>query len=190
MIARIRKGEFTHVLVWKIDRISRNLLDFAEMYEELQSLRVTFVSKNEQFDTSTAIGEAILKIVMVFAELERNMTSERVTATMISRANNGQWNGGRIPFGYSYDSKTSEFSIREDEADICRKLKDLYLDNKSLVYTARALNAEGYKTRSELSGLLLQYGLLLPVHFMQAFIVTTDIKGLRTELLIRRKNGS
>ena len=50
MMGRIRKGEFTHVLVWKIDRISRNLLDFAEMYEELQALRVTFVSKNEQFD--------------------------------------------------------------------------------------------------------------------------------------------
>ena len=148
MMGRIRKGEFTHVLVWKIDRISRNLLDFAEMYEELQSLRVTFVSKNEQFDTSTAIGEAMLKIVLVFAELERNMTSERVTATMISRANNGQWNGGRVPFGYSYDSKTSTFSIREDEAPICRKLKDLYLENKSLVYTARALNTAGYKTRS------------------------------------------
>ena len=148
MMGRIRKGEFTHVLVWKIDRISRNLLDFAEMYEELQSLRVTFVSKNEQFDTSTAIGEAMLKIVLVFAELERNMTSERVTATMISRANNGQWNGGRIPFGYSYDSGTSTFSIREDEAVVCRRLKDLYLDNKSLVYTARALNADGYKTRA------------------------------------------
>lgn len=148
MMGRIRKGEFTHVLVWKIDRISRNLLDFAEMYEELQSLRITFVSKNEQFDTSTAIGEAMLKIVLVFAELERNMTSERVTATMISRANNGQWNGGRIPFGYSYNSDTSVFSIREDEAAICRKLKDLYLDNKSLVYTARALNTAGYKTRA------------------------------------------
>ena len=148
MMGRIRKGEFTHVLVWKIDRISRNLLDFAEMYEELQSLRVTFVSKNEQFDTSTAIGEAMLKIVLVFAELERNMTSERVTATMISRANNGQWNGGRVPFGYSYDSGTTTFSIREDEAVVCRRLKDLYLDNKSLVYTARALNADGYKTRA------------------------------------------
>lgn len=113
MMGRIRKGEFTHVLVWKIDRISRNLLDFAEMYEELQSLRVTFVSKNEQFDTSTAIGEAMLKIVLVFAELERNMTSERVTATMISRANNGQWNGGRVPFGYSYDSGTS--TLRKQE---------------------------------------------------------------------------
>lgn len=148
MMNRIRMNEFTHVLVWKIDRISRNLLDFAEMYEELQSLRVTFVSKNEQFDTSTAIGEAMLKIILVFAELERNMTSERVTATMISRANSGQWNGGRIPFGYSYDSESKTFSILENEAAICIELKDLYLKNKSLVFTARALNEKGYITRS------------------------------------------
>ncbi len=148
MMGRIRRGEFTHVLVWKIDRVSRNLLDFAEMYEELQSLRVTFVSKNEQFDTSTAIGEAMLKIILVFAELERNMTSERVTATMISRANSGQWNGGRIPYGYSYDSETKTFSIREDEASICRELKEIYLEKKSLVYTARTLNQNGRKTRS------------------------------------------
>lgn len=148
MMNRIRMNEFTHVLVWKIDRISRNLLDFAEMYEELQSLRVTFVSKNEQFDTSTAIGEAMLKIILVFAELERNMTSERVTATMISRANSGQWNGGRIPFGYSYDSDSKTFSILENEAAICIELKDLYLKNKSLVFTARSLNEKGYKTRA------------------------------------------
>ncbi|MDO4305715.1 MAG: recombinase family protein [Eubacteriales bacterium] len=148
MMGRIRKGEFTHVLVWKIDRISRNLLDFAEMYEELQSLRVTFVSKNEQFDTSTAIGEAMLKIILVFAELERNMTSERVTATMISRANNGLWNGGRIPFGYDYDPDSMTFSIREDEASICRMIKDDYLSNKSLTGTARMLNAAGYVTRA------------------------------------------
>lgn len=148
MMDRVRNDEFTHILVWKIDRISRNLLDFASMYQELKKLGVVFISKNEQFDTGTAIGEAMLKIILVFAELERNMTSERVTATMISRASNGQWNGGRIPFGYSYDSDTSTFSIREDEAAICRKLRDLYLENKSLIYTARALNAEGFKTRA------------------------------------------
>lgn len=148
MMNRIRKGEFTHLLVWKIDRISRNLLDFAEMYEELQNLRVTFVSKNEQFDTSTAIGEAMLKIILVFAELERNMTSERVTATMISRANNGLWNGGRIPFGYNYDPNTKQFSINEEEAAICRIIKDDYLANKSLINTTKLLNASGYHTRS------------------------------------------
>lgn len=148
MMRRVRNREFTHVLVWKIDRISRNLLDFAEMYEELQSLRVTFVSKNEQFDTSTAIGEAMLKIILVFAELERNMTSERVTDTMISRASNGLWNGGRIPFGYDYNSDASVFSIREDEAKVCQLLKDDYIANKSLTGTARMLNAEGYVTRA------------------------------------------
>lgn len=147
MMRKVRNGEFTHILVWKIDRISRNLLDFAEMYEELQSLRVVFVSKNEQFDTSTAIGEAMLKIILVFAELERNMTSERVTATMISRASNGLWNGGRVPFGYDYDPENSLFSIREDEAEICRLLKDDYISNKSLTNTARMLNAAGYVTR-------------------------------------------
>ena len=93
MMARLRTGEFSHLIVWKIDRISRNLLDFAAMYEELKRLGVVFVSKNEQFDTSTAIGEAMLKIILIFAELERKMTSERVTAVMVSRANNGQWNG-------------------------------------------------------------------------------------------------
>lgn len=102
MMSRLRSGEFSHLLVWKIDRISRNLLDFSSMYKELKDLGITFVSKNEQFDTSNAIGEAMLKIILVFAELERNMTSERVTAVMLSRAENGQWNGGRIPFGYNW----------------------------------------------------------------------------------------
>ena len=148
MMQRVRNGEFSHVLVWKIDRISRNLLDFAEMYEELRELRVTFVSKNEQFDTSTAIGEAMLKIILVFAELERNMTSERVTATMISRANSGLWNGGRIPYGYDYDPEKTEFSIREDEEKVCQILKADYLEHKSLVHTSRMLNAAGYKTRA------------------------------------------
>lgn len=148
MMARIRKGEFSHVLVWKIDRISRNLLDFAEMFKELQKLHVTFVSKNEQFDTSSAMGEAMLKIILVFAELERNMTSERVTATMISRASSGIWNGGKIPYGYEYDKEKNLFSIREDEAVVCRLIRDNYLRTKSLVQTARIINSMGYKTRS------------------------------------------
>lgn len=96
MMQQVRLGMFTHILVWKIDRISRNLLDFATMYSELKQLGVVFVSKNEQFDTSSAMGEAMLKIILIFAELERNMTSERVTAAMLSRAANGQWNGGRV----------------------------------------------------------------------------------------------
>ena len=146
MIARVRTGEFTHVLVWKIDRISRNLLDFASMYSELKSLGVTFVSKNEQFDTSSAIGEAMLKIILVFAELERNMTSERVSAIMLSRANSGTWNGGRVPYGYAYHKETKSFTVIDDEAKIVEHIYSLYEARKSLTVVAKEINATGSKT--------------------------------------------
>lgn len=148
MMSQVRQGLFTHILVWKIDRISRNLLDFANMYAELKELGVTFVSKNEQFDTSTAIGEAMLKIILVFAELERNMTSERVTATMINRANNGIWNGGRVPFGYAYDKESQTFSFDEAEQKIVRLIFDTYEKTGSIVHTSRKLNDSGFLTRS------------------------------------------
>ena len=148
MMSQMRKGAFTHLLVWKIDRISRNLLDFATMYKELKDLGVVFVSKNEQFDTSTAMGEAMLKIILVFAELERNMTSERVTATMISRASNGLWNGGRVPYGYDYNPDTKEFSINDAEADVVRLIHDSYEEMRSLVREARMMNEKGLRTRA------------------------------------------
>lgn len=147
MMRQIREGLFTHLVVWKIDRISRNLLDFTNMYSELKDLGVTFISKNEQFDTSSAIGEAMLKIILVFAELERNMTSERVTATMKNRAANGIWNGGRIHYGYRYDKEKHEFSIHPDENRIYNFILDTYEDTKSVVRTSRKLNDAGYRTR-------------------------------------------
>lgn len=148
MMARVRTGEFSHILVWKIDRISRNLLDFAAMYAELKQLGVTFVSKNEQFDTSNAMGEAMLKIILVFAELERNMTSERVSAIMLSRANDGIWNGGKVPFGYTYDKETRQFSILEDEAKVVTHIYDLYETCKSLTVVAKTLNEKGIRSRT------------------------------------------
>lgn len=147
MMSQIRQGLFTHLLVWKIDRISRNLLDFANMYNELKELEVTFVSKNEQFDTSTAIGEAMLKIILVFAELERNMTSERVTATMINRASNGVWNGGRVPYGYSYDKATQVFSLDPEENKVVNLMIETYEDTQSVIHTSQKLNELGYKSR-------------------------------------------
>lgn len=148
MIARIRSGEFSHLLVWKIDRISRNLLDFAAMYDELQNLGVTFISRNEQFDTSTAMGGAMLKIILVFAELERKMTSERVFATMLSRAEKGYWNGGPPPYGYSYDRESRTFSIVEEEAAAYRAAYELYMKKRSVKLVAACLNQIGYRKRS------------------------------------------
>lgn len=148
MMGRLRTGEFSHLLVWKIDRISRNLLDFANMYAELKRLGVDFVSKNEKFDTSSAIGEAMLKIILVFAELERNMTSERVTSVMLSRATNGQWNGGRIPYGYKYDKQTKEFEPDPQESKVVRRIYELYEREQSLIYVCRYLNEHSILNRS------------------------------------------
>lgn len=147
MMSRIRTGEFSHVLVWKIDRVSRNLLDFASMYAELQSLGVVFISKNEQFDTSTAIGEAMLKIILVFAELERNMTSERVSAVMLSRAANGQWNGGRIPYGYRHPKGSTEFFIDDVEGAVVKRIFQVYEERQSSLYIANLFSSEGILTR-------------------------------------------
>ena len=147
MMTRIRKGEFSHLLVWKLDRISRNLLDFASMYEELQRLGVTFVSKTERFDTSTAMGVAMMQIIMVFASLERRTTAERVAATMLSRAHSGQWNGGRIPYGYDYDDDAKTFSINDVEAKNCQTIFNTYLREKSIIVVTQYMNSLGVKTR-------------------------------------------
>lgn len=146
-MVRLRTGEFSHVVVWKIERISRNLQDFLEMYEELKKLGVSFVSRNEQFDTSTAMGEAMLKIILVFAELERNTTSERVSNVMVSRAESGKWNGGRVPYGYVSPGKGQIPIVDEKEAAVVRFIFNRYETTKSLLYTARDLNDKGIKTK-------------------------------------------
>jgi len=147
MMYRVRNGEFSHIMVWKIDRISRNLLDFASMYDEMKDLNIAFISKNEQFDTSTAMGEAMLKIILVFAELERNMTSERVSAVMISRAEKGMWNGANVPIGYKWSTEKKYPIINDEEAVIVHEIYNLYDELHSSLQTARSLNSHGIKTK-------------------------------------------
>ena len=126
MMKKIRAGEISHVVVYKIDRISRNLIDFSMMYDEFKKYRVTFISLNEQFDTSTAIGEAVLKIILVFAELERKLTSERVTGVMIDRAMSGKWNGARMPYGWKW-SEEKQFPEHDPiESEKARTLYQVY----------------------------------------------------------------
>lgn len=147
MMKRIRAGEFTHLIVWKIDRISRNLKDFSEMYDELKDYKVTFVSKNEQFDTSTAMGEAMLKIILVFAELERKITAERVFAIMLSRAEKGLWNGATVPLGFVW-SEEIEFPVPDpDEVKVVQYVFNLYESLRSTLKVAYRLNEEGIPTK-------------------------------------------
>ena len=96
MIEKVKSGMISHVVVYKIDRISRNLVDFSIMYNDFKEHKVAFISLNEQFDTSSAIGEAVLKIILAFAELERKLTGERVHDIMMNRELDGKPNGDRM----------------------------------------------------------------------------------------------
>lgn len=131
MMKKVRSGSVSHILVYKIDRISRNLIDFSSMFEEFKKYDVAFISMNEQFDTSTAMGEAMLKIILVFAELERKTTSERVTGVMIGRAISGKWNGARMPFGWRWNPEKEFPEHDPDEADQARIIYEMYYKLKS-----------------------------------------------------------
>lgn len=147
MIQRCRRHEFTHILVYKIDRISRNLLDFSQMYSELKQLGITFISRLEQFDTSSAMGEAMLKIILIFAELERRMTSERVTGVMIARAKKGLWNGARMSFGYDWDAATKFPVINTKEAKIRYRMYEYIAGGGTCGALANQLNDKGVPTK-------------------------------------------
>lgn len=147
MMNGIRQGDFTHILVWKIDRISRNLKDFTEMYEELKQCKVTFVSKNEQFDTSTAMGEAMLKIILIFAELERKLTAERVFSIMLSRAEKGLWNGATVPLGYIWSEDKGFPVVEPTEAEVVKYIYKLYEQLRSTLKVAYRLQQENIQTK-------------------------------------------
>ena len=161
MRAAALSGKYTHVIAWKLDRFSRNLIDFVDFYQELKTNKVALISKTESFDTSSAIGEAIMKIIVIFAELERQMTVMRVSAVMLDRAKQGIWNGGPPPFGYmkkpqdpnentqdNNNRKLPDFPIPDPhESVIVHKIFELYAKIKSLHKSALAIADLGYRSR-------------------------------------------
>ena len=100
LVRDIKRGLIAKVVVYKLDRISRSILDFANMMELFQQYNVEFVSSTEKFDTSTPMGRAMLNIIMVFAQLERETIVSRYTTNRYARSNAGIWAGGRAPYGF------------------------------------------------------------------------------------------
>ena len=147
MMEKVKAGMVSHVVVYKIDRISRNLVDFSIMYNEFKYHDVAFISLNEQFDTSSAMGEAMLKIILVFAEMERKLTSERVTDVMIGRAQNGQWNGARVPYGWDWDAENKCPVHSKKEAKYAKAMYQMYLDGGSSVSIRDYNNSHNIPTK-------------------------------------------
>ena len=132
MIEDIKSGCIKKVIVYKLDRISRSVLDFAEMIDLFQKYKVDFVSVTEKFDTGSPMGRAMLNICIVFAQLERETIQQRVTDAYASRSKKGFYMGGKIPFGYRKEPhtidgiKTSMYVEEPEEADTIRLIYSLY----------------------------------------------------------------
>lgn len=107
---------------------------------------VTFVSQTEQFDTSSAIGSAMLRIIMVFAQLESEMTAERIHAVLTFKASEGEWTGGQPPYGYQYDIETKEITVNEMESQVVKYIFHCYEILRSCRTIADLLNRQHFKT--------------------------------------------
>lgn len=134
MMEAIRRGEVSRVIVYKLDRISRSILDFATMMAEFQQYGVEFVSCTEKFDTSTPMGRAMLNICIVFAQLERETIQMRVMDAYLSRSRKGFYMGGRIPYGYKLEpylidgKRTSHYVIDPAEAEVVKLIFSMYAE--------------------------------------------------------------
>ena len=142
----IEAGKINAVVVKKLDRLSRSLLDFEGFMVTAQKHNVEFISLKENFDTTTAMGKAMLRVALVFAQLEREQTSERIIDVMSYRAQQGLYNGGIIPYGY--DSLNKELVINAQEKKVLELIFNQFLETKSTVTTADFLNKAGSRNRN------------------------------------------
>lgn len=170
MLSFIRHGNASRVIVYRLDRISRSVLDFAGLFEEFQKYGVEFVSVNERFDTSTPIGKAMLMIIMIFAQLERETIQQRVVDAYISRSRKGFYMGGRIPYGFTLEDyvidgkKTQHYVADPEQSKVVMMIYQLYAQPQTsfgdivrYLHTNGISNTRaksGYWNRSRISDLI------------------------------------
>ena len=158
MMEGVRKHQFKAIVVYRLDRISRNISDFTNLIDELTRLDVSFVSIREQFDTSTPMGRAMMFIISVFSQLERETIAERIRDNMHELAKTGRWLGGNTPTGYESESeskvtldgktrKACKLKMIPEEAEIVRTVFDLYTETDSLTAVEAELLRRRLKTK-------------------------------------------
>ncbi len=172
LIDDIKNDRVGMVLVTKIDRMTRSLKDLIDLIMLFEDYSVAFKSLTQPIDTSTAMGRGQISLMGVFAQMEREMTSERVGEDMRHRARSGKWNGGVVPFGYMAQTQqlrlnlkagmkreeaeqrakvqcpiNKKLYLREEEAEVLRQIFDKYLETESLRAVTHWLNTKKYASR-------------------------------------------
>jgi site-specific DNA recombinase len=137
-----KAGYFEKVIVWRLDRLARNLRLILGIEAELREHNIGLFSMKELVDTSTPIGRTVFQVLGLTAEWERESIIERTKTGRLQRQKEGHWAGGPAPFGYNYDKETKNLVINGDEAKIIRMIYDLYASGKSLGAITDQLNKE------------------------------------------------
>lgn len=159
MMEAARQRRFKAIIVYRLDRISRNISDFSSLIEELSRLDIAFISIREQFDTGTPMGRAMMYIASVFSQLERETIAERIRDNMHELAKTGRWLGGTTPTGYASESvqkvtidgkakKACKLKLIPEEAEIVRLIYSLYIEHDSLTSVEAELIKRGLKTKN------------------------------------------
>ena len=137
-------GRIDCVLVYKVDRLSRSLLDFARMMEIFERHRVSFVSVTQQFNTATSMGRLMLNVLLSFAQFEREIISERTRDKMRAARRRGKRLGGTPVLGYDVDPQTHQLVVIPEEAERVRAIFQIYGQLHGLTATVRELGRRGW----------------------------------------------
>lgn len=153
MLKDIEKGEINLIMASELSRVSRNIQDFAKIWDLMKSVNCKFLSLRENFDTTTAAGEMVMFTLANLSQFERRQVSERVSANFLARAKRGLSNGGPTPPGYKLiEGKPGYLQICEEEALTIKKCFEYFLVEETLASTAKRLNKENYKLSGKIKG--------------------------------------
>lgn len=128
------------IVVYRVDRLTRSLADFAKLVELFDAHGVSFISVTQAFNTTTSMGRLTLNMLLSFAQFEREITGERIRDKVAASKRKGIWMGGAVPLGYRVEDRA--LHVVEDEAEFVRNLFRLYLELGSVVRLKTALDAE------------------------------------------------
>jgi site-specific DNA recombinase len=147
LLTDIRVGKIDCVVVYKVDRLSRSLLDFAKMMETFDKHHISFVSVTQQFNTATSMGRLVLNILLSFAQFEREIISERTRDKIAATRRKGKWTGGPTLLGYDLDPHAAKLKVNPKEAARVRAIFELYLQHGALGPTVRDLAQRRWRTK-------------------------------------------
>jgi site-specific DNA recombinase len=147
LMADIEAGKVDCVVVYKVDRLSRSLLDFARLMEVFDKKQVAFVSVTQQFNTATSMGRLVLNVLLSFAQFEREIIAERTRDKIAATRRKGKWSGGMPLLGYDVDPKTFKLVVNQHEAERVRAIFDLYLEQQGLIRVVQELERRGWRNK-------------------------------------------